>query len=131
MSQIATGSYVGNGATSFNINVGFSPKIVLVQSDILSFHGGATAGGIGIKRNLSTRELNAYYSIFWINGLSDSVIVIEYENSKYYSIYQKCVVNGNNINVSLYASDSLFPGTLYPKYICNNSSEKYVWIAFG
>lgn len=129
LSQIATGSYVGTGTTSFNIIVGFSPKIVLVQSDTISLHGGATASGI--ERNLSARNLNTYFSIFWISGLSDSMIFREYENREYYGIYQKCVVNGNNINISLYASDSRFPGELNPKYICNNSGEKYIWIAFG
>ena len=130
LSQFATGSYVGNGATSFDINVGFTPKIVIVQSDTPSYSNGPSVSS-DIKRTLSNRSNDSYYSIFWINGLSDSTLIRIYKNRNFYYVYQKCTVDGNIVNFSLKASNSVIADQLKPDYICNISGKKYVWVAFG
>lgn len=129
--KIATGSYIGTGTTDFDVNIGFKPQIIFIQSDTPTYRDGG-ANSFDIQRNLSNRAINSYHSIFWIRGLYDSMIFKVYDDKReYFPIYQNCIANENGIRVSMYAPDSSISGNLDPEYICNKSGEKYIWAAFG
>lgn len=130
--KVATGSYIGTGTTDFDVNIGFKPQIIFIQSDTPTYRDSG-AESFDIQRNLSNRAKNSYHSIFWIRGLSDSMIFKVYKEfpGKYFPIYQNCIANENGVHVSIYAPDSYISGELDPEYICNKSGEKYIWAAFG
>lgn len=130
LSQIATGSYIGNGQLELNITVGFKPKIIIVQANG-DINTSSSSGSTSIERSLTSFNKNSYASMFWVQGLTELMIVHYYIDRRSYNMLQNWTINNTGFNVSLQVSGTNIEDKMRPDYICNKSGVTYVWIAFG
>lgn len=149
LSQIATGSYVGNGRNTegnfLTLTFPFAPKILFVFSALdIEFHSKSNMtvqrfmGYSNEDEKLTAVDAPDYVAPFsvWIEGMTKSVIYMNRgsSNSRTSSLVN-FTANGNSISMSLSKAQ---PSSSYDKftppdaaYIFNKSSNTYHWIAFG
>ena len=137
LSQIATGSYVGNGQINLSINVGFKPKFVMVRSKVtgvnkndgssyINILGSYNDGGVYIGK------MNVPEAMFWVEGITKFNTNIAYISGIAYYVYQNWNATNTSFNVSVSVSDeSHISKHKNPKYMCNVSGTEYTYIAFG
>ena len=140
LSQIATGSYVGNGQTNLSINIGFKPKFVMVRSKVTGLNkaqsrsrdayinvlGSYENGGIAFEKT------NIPEAMFWVEGITKFTVISVYTNQFYYYAYQNWNATNTGFNVSVSVSDEFYISEYKnPKYMCNVSGTEYTYIAFG
>ena len=131
LSQIAAGSYVGNDQLNLNIEIGFKPKFIIVQqSDSYSGSPGQTQDEPVNKYLTASFVAGGYSSMCWMNGLEETVVYSAIVNRHKYYVTQHWTIGDTNINVSL-EYESTISSKVKPSMICNVSSVKYSWIAFG
>nr|DAO58099.1 MAG TPA: hypothetical protein [Bacteriophage sp.] len=140
LSQIVTGSYVGNGQTNLSINVGFKPKFVMVRSKVTGWNkvqsrsgdayinvlGSYEDGGIALER------VNVPEAMFWVEGITKFTVISVYTNQFYYYVYQNWNATNTGFNVSVSVSNEFYISDYKePKYMCNVSGTEYTYIAFS
>lgn len=131
LSQIATGSYVGNGQTTLNIVVGFKPKLVLVQENSVSA-GGSTSTTFGFNYSLRGGDsLGSWRSMFYLEGFNKILILVPYENRSRGHIYQEWTTTSNGFSVEVSADASRWDSYATAYRMCNDSGVAYQYIAFG
>ena len=146
LSQIATGSYVGNGQTNLNIALGFKPKFIYVTLALDSVEI-STSASIFVK--LLSYRVGEYETSYDTPGYNDSraaqsMLYVENMSADgkdfigvYYTrgygtwyTYRMWVVDDTSFSVSYVAEhdDNTVSGVAA---ICNSSNAKYAYIAFG
>ena len=140
LSQIATGSYVGNGQISLSINIGFKPKFVMVRSKVTGLNKSqsrlrdAYINVLGSYENggIVSGKTNVPEAMFWVEGITKFTVISLYKDQLYHNVYQKWNVTNTSFNVSVSVSDEFYiDNEKNPKYMCNVSGTNYTYIAFG
>ena len=126
LSQIATGSYVGNGAYSLTITTGFKPKFVLVQATDYKPSSLASIT-VYIERFLYSLSLG----MFGMEGIDSILVCSPYSNHVRGYIYQRWTMNETSATVKLYTESSKWDSYKNSGMICNESDKTYSFIAIG
>lgn len=144
LSQIATGSYVGNGtvgeSNAVTIQCGFKPKFLWVYAETKERYGSSRLTSTIIYRMASLNDSTETYkdektvfenSGFWVSGNDSQTLVYSTVNNKLGYRFSRVFIP-NNMSVSIYAEKTdTTQDVIKPWMQLNIAGTTYHWVAIG